>query len=462
MSVDWAGRENLHPLVLVATGLLVVAMLVSKRRNVFWPFALTLCFITSGQRLVLVGLDFPVMRILIFTGWLRIFLRGENHGFRWMATDYAVLLWAVVTSVAHACLQLAEAPAGIGAELIYRMGWLVDSCGAYFLLRMLVRDWEDVKQYVRAFIILAVPVALLFIVEKVTATNWFSVLGGVTESGLVREGRLRCQGSFAHPILAGTFWVCLMPLMASWWFGAKRNAKAFSFLGLLSSLVIIWACASSTPILAGMFGVLGIGMFWFRYNLRFIRWTTACMILALHLYYEIVRGKGVWTILSRFDLAGGSTGWYRYRLIQATLDHFHEWWLMGLMNTLHWGRGLEDLTNFYVLQAVDGGLLGVIFFVFALIFSFRAVGRVLRYVEPYRWEYWITWMLGVCLLQHSLAFFAVSYLQKPLTLFFVHLASIVSLEVYVRERSLAEQAAKHAVDQQSMLLATEPATATGQ
>ena len=51
-----------------------------------------------------------------------------------------------------------------------------------------------------------------------------AAMGGVPEITVVREGRLRCQGAFAHPILAGCFWAEQLPLIAALSAGNPANA----------------------------------------------------------------------------------------------------------------------------------------------------------------------------------------------------------------------------------------------
>ena len=75
----------------------------------------------------------------------------------------------------------------------------------YFLFRCLVRTWDDIARTAMGFAVISVPVAVAFLVENQTGYNVFSTLGGVEESTLVREGRIRCQAHSRTPFWRAAF-----------------------------------------------------------------------------------------------------------------------------------------------------------------------------------------------------------------------------------------------------------------
>ena len=94
-----------------------------------------------------------------------------------------------------------------------------------------------------------------FFVEKSTGRNPFSFLGGVNPITAMREGRLRCQGAFAHPIIAGTFWAMTLPWLILFWF--EGRSRLLLSAGLVCSLFIIYASSSSTPVMCVLLGIVG-------------------------------------------------------------------------------------------------------------------------------------------------------------------------------------------------------------
>ena len=93
------------------------------------------------------------------------------------------------------------------------------------------------------------------------------------------------------------------------------------------------------------------------------------VILILH----VLRDKPVWQLIAAIDIAGGSTGYHRFMLIDQAVKRFGQWFLLGEMHPELWGWGLQDLTNMYIFEAVFGGVIPVVFFVLIIIHSFKAV-----------------------------------------------------------------------------------------
>src|SRR5690606_22804133 len=139
--------------------------------------------------------------------------------------------------------------------------------------------------------------------------NMFAFLGGVPEITVIRNDRLRCQGAFAHPILAGCFWATLMPLMAAFRFGSTNRAAPWT-AGLVCSLVIVINCASSTPVAAVMFGTVALLVFPSRQLPPLFRVGIVLALCGIHMAMK----APVWHLVARIDLAGGSTGWHWYFL----------------------------------------------------------------------------------------------------------------------------------------------------
>jgi hypothetical protein len=405
-----------HPLALAALIALALALVVVPRRFAIFPMIVLACFIPDAQRIVVSGLDFKFLRILVLAGWIRLLIRGELSGFKPKALDLALVLWVLCSSTMHIVLD------GTVEAAINRLGFAFDALGLYFLFRFLIRGWGDVGRTVQGFILIGVPVAVAFLIENSTGRNAFSIFGGVPEMTAIREGRLRCQGAFSHPILAGCFWASLVPLMAAlWWRGGA--GRAWSVLGVLLSGIIVVTCASSTPVSAVLFAAMGLLAFPMRAHLRWLRWGVVLLLVGLHL----VMNNPVWHLIGRVDFAGGSTGWHRFYLIDQTLRHFGEWWLCGTNNTAHWGEGLFDVTNGYVLEGVRGGLLTLILFVLVIAMGFGAVGRLWRSVEGDRPRLAMAWALGVMHFVHAMNLIAVSYFGQIQMIWYLGLAMIGSL-----------------------------------
>lgn len=141
----------------------------------------------------------------------------------------------------------------------------------------------------------------------------------------------------------------MIPFFVALWFGAKD--KILSVAAVASTLLIIFACSSSTPVAAVGLVIIGWGMYFARAHMSTIRWSILGGLIGLQLLMQ----KPVYHLISRIDLVGGSTGWHRYHLFDQFVRRIGEWFFVGTHSTAHWGYGLFDVTNQYVLEAVRGG-----------------------------------------------------------------------------------------------------------
>jgi len=425
---EFSGSTHVHPVGLLMLIVLSAATLVAPRRWAFLPILILACFISPVQRIVVATLDFDFIRILTLVGWMRVFMRGEYRSFRWCLLDYLMIAWAISGLIAYTLLF------GTAEALVYKLGTTYTSLGLYYYFRWIVTDWSDFKRVVLAFAIVSLPVAVVFVFEKVTGKNLFSIFGGVAFNTMIREGKLRAQGPFTHPIIAGCFWAAAAPLIASgWWMtGLVKRLAPFS---VVCCIIVVIATASSTPMAATAAAILGALFFCLRAQMGWIKLGVVVTLLWLHF---VAMKKPVWHLISRIDLAGGSTGYHRYRLIDAAIHHFGDWWAIGTKSTRAWGPQLNDVTNQYILEGVRGGVLTLLLFSLALWAAFHYVGKLWRLVEANNTKLIASWSMGVALFTHSMSFIAVSYFGQISILWYLSLAMPASLLSFERSKHTIE------------------------
>lgn len=406
----------LHPLAFVMLVMMSVAMLTLPRQHAVLPVMVLACLVATAQRITIFTLDFNLIRCVVLVGWIRVLARGENKGYQWKKLDTAMLLWGLSGTLFYILLHRSA------GAVVYRLGWLFDGMGMYFLFRCLIQRWRDFEGIITAFLVISIPVAIFFAVECVTRHNLFSIFGGVPEVTMERQGKLRCQGAFSHPILAGCFWVGVIPWIATrWWQGGAGKFQALAGIGFCGLIVLF--CNSSTPIGGLGLAMLGAGAFLLRRHMRRIRWGILLTLVGLHL----VMKAPVWHLLGRIDIVGGSTGYHRYALIDAAVRNFREWAIMGTRSTGHWGYYLFDVTNMYIAQGVQGGFLSLVLFIAVISYAYQGVGRLTRLHHQDRVLRLKAWSLGVSLFAHTVMFIGVSYFGQIISLWFLQLAIIGSL-----------------------------------
>ncbi|MEM7262824.1 MAG: hypothetical protein AAF488_12600 [Planctomycetota bacterium] len=389
-------------------------MVLLPRNKAVIPVFILTCFIATAQRIAIGGIDFDLLRLMILTGWARVFWRGEFFTFRWKLIDVAMVTWCVLGSIAYITLHsdLLElnqmgTSTGTRSAFIYRAGITLDALGLYFLYRVLIRSWEDLDRLIMAVLVIAIPLSAAFVVESMTGRNLFAMFGGVPEMTKVRGGRLRCQGAFTHPIIAGVFFATILPMVVARYFNPRAN-RALIVAGGAAFMLIIFAC-------------FGTFMFLFRHYLGFFRWTLIFGACFLHLIME----KPVWHLIARINFLGG-TGWHRYNLINQAILRWDEWFWLGTKGTAHWGWGLSDVTNQYVFEAVNGGIFQLGSFLWILALCFQGLGRMWRANADNLPRLAMSWALGVALFAHCMSFISVSYFGQAKVVWYLQLALVAT------------------------------------
>jgi hypothetical protein len=396
--------------------ILALSTLFLPRRYALIPIILATCFLPLAGKYALGGLNFSMLRVVVTLAWVRILVRNEQRSFQWLRLDYAVLMWSAARVLAFTVLWLNSAAA------INAVGYAYDDIGLYFAFRILLKDAEDFKRIFKVFALIFLPLAILLYLEKVSGRDPFCVFGGVPEFPEVREGVIRCQGPFGHPILAGTFGAVWLPLFLGLWLQGK-GCRLIAAIGIFSSTLITAVAGSSGPIGSYAAGIIGMALWGMRYQMRLIRWGIVLAIVAL----DLVMKDPVWFIFARIDVLSGSTGWHRANLIDRVIANFSDWWLIGARDIAKWGIFAGDTTNQFIAEGIRAGIFNMMLFVWMIVIGFSYLGTALRAAKtaPKRYRL-LLWSIGVALFAHVVSFFGVSYFDQNIVNFFLTLAIIAT------------------------------------
>lgn len=421
---------QLHPLGLAAVLVAGVLTLLLPRKYAVVPILVLVCTVATSQRVVLATLDFTLLRLLVLTGWVRLLVRNELTPFKWLPIDTCLALSGFIATVTFVALI------GRTNALVMMLGQLMDTVGLYYLFRFLVRDWQDLRRIVLCFVCLSLPLAVGFVIEKATSRNLFSLLGGVRPITLPVQSRLRAQGPFEHPIIAGCFWASLLPLMSVLFLTTRQ--RLLVALGILATCVIILMTWSSTPVAAIFFGLLGFSFYPIRSLTRWFFWATVLTLIGLHFYMK----APVWHLISRIDLVGGSSGYHRYILIDNAIRNFDKWWLCGTLERNFIFAGFNDTTNHYLALCFRGGISSCLAFMAVLAAAFLTVGRLLHATRADPSRQLMSWALGVCMFQHTLSLLAVFYFGQAVVMLHLQFALIGSMGSWAWQHVSSQRAAQ--------------------
>jgi hypothetical protein len=403
-----------------AIGLFVVCLLLTlilPRKYAIIPFLLGALLIPLQEVIVVAGLHLMIYRLLLLGGWARILWiwlsTGRNVFPKLNVLDKVFLAWAISNATTYVLLW------GTGA-IVNRLGFLYTTLGAYFWLRYLIRDRDDV---VRAIKVLSVATAFMaagMFVEHLHGVNQFYLyLAGVLKHADIREGRIRAQGPFLHSIIAGTFAAMLVPLFLLLWKERKEN-RFFSVMGVVASSVIALTCASSTPLMTYAAGVIGLCLWFARRNMRAVRWGIIAALIAL----QVTMNAPIWFVFARLGGVMGGTGWHRSELIDQFVHRIGDWWLVGARDSATWGMDMWDCIDAYVRAGVDGGLVTFVLFISLIVLAYKKIGRARKIAEHNRSNERVLWAIGASLFANTVAFFGIIYFDQSVLAWYTLLVMI--------------------------------------
>lgn len=414
MQDQW-GNTNIHPLAALILLPTLVAILIVQRRNLPWVILPALVFVAGGQRLVLGGVDFGVLRLIGLFAMLRFGIRAEMSKVRWTTIDVMALGFAFVPTI---CIVLR----GDMFKLMAALGMGFDFVSMYVIGRICLTDFVAWRRLVLGMALLSIPIAISLAIEKATARNMFAVFGGIPEITPVRDGKLRAQGAFAHPILAGAWFSAFIPLLVGIWRGRPVPTVRYAVaVGVACSIIVIFSVDSATAV-SGLLAA-GIGLAFFRYQsiLAYWKW-----LLPIAFFIHVFSQNGLHGLMfARVSLVSGATGHHRYRLYDAWLDRFTEWFLIGSNGTSHWGWHLFDVTSEYILAAVRGGMLGLVCLIAIQCLAIKHLSAARKRMS--RAESTLAFHITLAVLVQMFMFLAVSYFGQIVFLMGILPAGAMSL-----------------------------------
>ncbi len=334
----------LHPLVAIWLLIAIVLILTRPRGQALTVFLVSCFCIPVGQVVVLGSLHFTVLRILVMAGLVRRAFRQSGSKFPggFNAVDQVVVLWTV-SALVILSLQWMDMQA-----LIHNLGDFLDAIGGYLVVRFLIPDGEAIEHTIKVLAVICAIQGACMINEQIIHVNVFGYLGGTT-SMTVRDGKIRSEGVMGC-IYAGVFAGASIPLFL--WLWTERKSRMAAWAGLAGAMAMVITSNSSTSWMAIAGSLVGLAFWSLRKQMRLVRWGFGLTLVALHL----VMKAPVWALIARVDLTGSSSSYHRFGLVDQTIRHFSDWWLLGCKYYNTWGWDMWDLCNQFVVAALTGGL----------------------------------------------------------------------------------------------------------
>lgn len=382
--------------------------------------------------------SFTVVRIVIIAGFLRAWSAGflkidASHPIDRLVGLFVMIV--MLSGFAH--------PWNGGDALITRLRISLDVAGTYLFARAYLTEREALGRFAIGLAVVLIPFGLIMFYERFTGNNLYRFFGGQSLVSIVRDGRIRAQGSFGTPILAGTVAATALPFFVSMW----HEKKCLAMVAMIAALMTILSTSSSGPIGTSMVAVAAMCVWKWRSRAGTILLWLAVTLVLMH----FIKNRPVWYLMALMDFVGGSTGWHRAYLIDMALLHLNEWWAFGTDFTRHWmPYGLAsdpnhcDITNYYIQLGITGGLALTGALIAIQWRSFRLLGHdIMR--GPYDWrrgnvEKFRLWCLASALAAHTVTFLSISYFDQMHVFYWVligGLSGFIGLEEKTSERRIA-------------------------
>ncbi|MDQ8183736.1 hypothetical protein [Pelagicoccus sp. SDUM812005] len=404
---------------IVITIILIIAQFSVPKKWAFLPLLIAALHTTQAP----VFPSFSTARVVIIAGLVRAMAKGD---LKWSAQnpiDLLILLWssaAFFTSLFH------EPTVSLNNPTISRIRLVIDVFGTFLYAKSYIKNLEDFRHLCKSAAYVSIPLAIGLLITQLSFYNIYSIIGADPNT-LVRNGTIRAVGPFGTPILAGTVGALIFPFFIVIWNDYKLAARS----GLASSLAIIYASGSSTPIGALIIGICALSLWKLRLHMKSIMIISTALLIGM----AIVKTRPIWYLIAITDFVGGSTGWHRAYLIDMAIKHFDEWWLYGTEYTRHWmPYGLAaipehcDLTNYFIHMGVIGGMPAMIILILIFRSSFKSVKTTLHlFRELNKDEEFTIWCIGALLFTHALTCLTISYFDQTYVLFYFLIALISNL-----------------------------------
>ena len=300
------GETVLNPVIFALVFVAGVLICLLPRRKAMVPFLVASILVPLDQVLLLGPMHFPMMRLLVVFGAIRILKDRNRKGFNVFSgglnrIDLALILLTVFTAI-NGILLFRESGA-----VIFQLGNLYTTFGIYFLLRFPDPRRRRCRPHD--------PDPRLDC--RIHSCDHGE--GDIVGTQSVRDSRrcevgILCQpygagrplsgcGLLWPPHSGGNFWgdsgsaVC-----ASMEEGWQRPDTRGGRDGCLT--VIVLTSELDTPVLAYVGGLFAILLWPIRRRMRLLRWAIVITLVSLHM----VMKAPVWHLISRIDISGGSLG----------------------------------------------------------------------------------------------------------------------------------------------------------
>jgi hypothetical protein len=248
-------------IVLIFIAVLTILVISLPRKYVLVVLFFATTYLGASAGIEMGAAHLPPIRILIIISLIREKLRG-NIQIQWNSLDKVFFIYSATLAIAY----YLRVHTFVAFNFI--MGLTIDVAGGYIIARICIRTMDDIVFFLKSYALLMIPFSMVMVFEQFTHFNLFSIVGAPVTS-YIRNERYRAQGTFG-PILSGTFGaigaILSIPLLFSF-----EKPKLKYLVALLAGITITIAGATSGAIMALLYGLIALGLWYIRDKMSYIR-----------------------------------------------------------------------------------------------------------------------------------------------------------------------------------------------
>ena len=410
---------------IIFLGIISLTVLLANKKNAILSIFFSILFLGQDTNFDLLGYNLMPSRIITFVVAFRCLIRREYLELYYNTIDKIFICLILYTGFV---LGFRENNYVSGLALIF------DSLTFYIAFKSIISKNVELEVLIKDFTVILTIFTIVVTVEYALRYNLFKLLNGVDYLWL-RGDKVRCWGSFRHPVLLGSVGATFLPLYIG--FIVKDGYKTKWLVGAFASFLIVYYSSSSTPLIAFAFGILA----WPIWFIRRSRRTIYSVLITIFIVLVIIMEAPIWFILGKISKITGGTGYHRSYLIDSALRDINKWWFMGIdiKETAGWMpyvleiTGGVDITNLYIWYGVTAGIIPILLLVY-LLGKILNTCFVLSINSGYERSYKITiWSLGVVIFVHSLNWFSITYFDQFNQIWLAHLAFV---NIVIQKKSI--------------------------
>lgn len=314
-----------------------------------------------------------VAMIVLFLPALAAF--ATRSGRRLFAFDVLFFAFSLWTGVAMLLKY------GVAQGMQSAGQFVLETLGVYLLVQGFVRNTEGFRRVIRTlFMLIAILVPLAFIEAAILKEHYLintvrMLIGAppldTTHAG-ERLGMQRVTSVFSHPILYGVF--CATAFSMVWYAASGLSARIVQ--GLIVALATFFSLSSAPLlVLAVQFATIAVERVTrgIPGRLNLIMCAAGLIVLFLNLF----TGRGLFGVMVLLTFSP-DTAFYRRLIFEHGIDDVFRSPLFGI-DPATWTRPAwmtHSIDNFYIVQALQGGVPSVIFLLTSIVLLIRRLFRL--------------------------------------------------------------------------------------